>query len=288
MDEVVKGLIKDEHVLVVATVCTETVEYARKIHDTWPTATAALGRVIAGTILLASTLKDRQKIMLQVKGDGPLQEIVAEADWLYKVRAYVKRPHIFMGLKGEKIDVGRAVGKGFLNVIRDLGLREFYQSSVELQTGEIATDIAYYLNVSEQIPSAVSLGVYVENDNSVKAAGGFMIQTMPETKLEIIDFLERKLSNVQSVSSMILEGMDPLKMLEKAVGLPIEVLHRKESVYSCSCSKERVIKAIVTLGKDEINKMIEEGKTIDIECYFCKKKYIVTIDELRNLLKEML
>jgi len=115
-----------------------------------------------------------------------------------------------------------------------------------------------------------------------------MIQTMPETKLEIIDFLERKLSNVQSVSSMILEGMDPLKMLEKAVGLPIEVLHRKESVYSCPCNKERVIKAIVTLGKNEINKMIEEGKTIDIECYFCKKKYIVTIDELRNLLKEIL
>jgi len=287
MDEVVKGLIKDEHVLVVATVCTETVEYARKIHDTWPTATAALGRVIAGAILLASTLKDRQKIMLQIKGDGPLQEIVAEADWLYKVRAYVKRPHIFMGLKGEKIDVGRAVGKGFLNVIRDLGLREFYQSSVELQTGEIATDIAYYLNVSEQIPSAVSLGVYVENDNSVKAAGGFMIQTMPETKLEIIDFLERKLSNVQSASSMILEGMDPLKMLEKAVGLPIEVLQRKESVYSCSCNKERVIKAIVTLGKNEIKKMIEEGKTIDIECYFCKKKYILTVDELRNLLKKL-
>ncbi len=254
MDEVVKGLIKDEHVFVVATVCTETVEYARKIHDTWPTATAAMGRVIAGSLLLASTLKDRQRVMIQIKGEGPLKEVVAEADFLYRVRAYVKRPHIYMGLKNEKIDVGRAIGKGFLNVIRDLGLKEYYQSSVELQTGEIAKDLAYYLNVSEQIPSAVSLGVYVDTDNSVKAAGGFMIQTMPDTKPEIIDFLERKLSTVQPASSMILQGMDCLKILEEVVGLPIEVLHRGSVSYFCPCSKERVINAIITLGKEEIQK----------------------------------
>lgn len=287
MDEVVKGLIKDEHVFVVATVCTETVEYARKIHDTWPTATAAMGRVIAGSLLLASTLKDRQRVMIQIKGDGPLKEVVAEADFLYRVRAYVKRPHIYMGLKNEKIDVGRAIGKGFLNVIRDLGLKEYYQSSVELQTGEIAKDLAYYLNVSEQIPSAVSLGVYVDTDNSVKAAGGFMIQTMPDTKPEIIDFLERKLSTVQPASSMILQGMDCLKILEEVVGLPIEVLHRGSVSYFCPCSKERVINAIITLGKEEIQKMIEEGETVEVECYFCKKKYNVTVDELQILFREI-
>lgn len=287
MDEIVKGLIKDEHVLVVAVNCTGVVEEARTIHDTWPTATAAMGRVIAGTLLLASTLKDRQKVMLQVKGDGPLQEIVAESDWLYRVRAYVKRPHIYMGLKGEKIDIGRAVGKGFLNVIRDLGLREYYQSSVALQTGEIATDLAYYLNVSEQIPSAVSLGVFVETDNSVKAAGGFMIQTMPQTKPEIIDFLERKLSQCSSSSTMILQGLNPLQMLEEAVGLPIEILQRSEISYSCPCSKDRVIGAIITLGKKEIESMIEEGKTIDIECYFCKKKYELTVEELKGILKDI-
>lgn len=287
MDEVVKGLIKDEHVFVVATVCTETVEYARKIHDTWPTATAAMGRVIAGSLLLASTLKDRQRVMIQIKGDGPLKEVVAEADFLYRVRAYVKRPHIYMGLKNEKIDVGRAIGKGFLNVIRDLGLKEYYQSSVELQTGEIAKDLAYYLNVSEQIPSAVSLGVYVDTDNSVKAAGGFMIQTMPDTKPEIIDFLERKLSTVQPASSMILQGMDCLKILEEVVGLPIEVLHRGSVSYFCPCSKERVINAIITLGREEIQKMIEEGETVEVECYFCKKKYNVTVDELQILFREI-
>lgn len=287
MDEVLKGLIKEEHVLVVSTICTETVEYARKIHDTWPTATAAMGRVIAGSLLLASTLKDGQRIMIQVKGDGPLNEVVAEADSYYRVRAYVKRPHIYMGLKNEKIDVGRAIGKGFLNVIRDLGLREYYQSSVELQTGEIARDLAYYLNVSEQIPSAVSLGVYVDTDNSVKAAGGFMIQTMPETKVEIIDFLERKLSQSKSISLMILEGMNCLQILEEAVGLPIEVLHRDTVTYFCPCTKERVINAIVTLGREEIQKMINEGKTVDVECYFCKKKYEVTLQELKVLLREI-
>jgi len=287
MDEIVKGIIKDEHVLVVAVNCTETVEKARVIHDTWPTASAAMGRVIAGSLLLASTLKDRQKIMIQIKGNGPLQEIVAESDWLYRVRAYVRRPHIYMGLKGEKIDVGRAVGKGFLNVIRDLGLREYYQSSVELQTGEIATDLAYYLNISEQIPSAVSLGVFVETDNSVKAAGGFMIQTMPETTPQIIDFLERKLSDSPSASYMILEGMTPSQMLEEAVGLPIEVLQQGPVTYHCPCSKDRVINAVITLGKEEIEKIIKEGENLQIECYFCKKKYELNIDELKNILKDL-
>ncbi len=286
MDEIVKGLIKDEHVLVVAVNCTDTVEISRKIHDTWPTATAAMGRVIAGALLLASTLKEKQKVMIQVKGDGPLQETVAESDWLFNVRSYVKRPHIYMGLKDEKIDVGRAVGKGFLNVIRDLGLREFYQSSVALQTGEIATDLAYYLNVSEQIPSAVSLGVYVDTDNSVKAAGGFMIQTMPQTKPEIIDFLERKLQRCNSSSSMILQGLDPLQMLEEATGLPIEILQRSKVAYNCPCSKDRVIRAVITLGKFEIEEMIREGKTIQIECYFCKKKYELTVEELKNILRD--
>ncbi len=287
MDEIVKGLIKDEHVLVVAVNCTDTVEISRKIHDTWPTATAAMGRVIAGALLLASTLKEKQKVMIQVKGDGPLQETVAESDWLFNVRSYVKRPHIYMGLKDEKIDVGRAVGKGFLNVIRDLGLREFYQSSVALQTGEIATDLAYYLNVSEQIPSAVSLGVYVDTDNSVKAAGGFMIQTMPQTKPEIIDFLERKLQRCNSSSSMILQGLDPLQMLEEATGLPIEILQRSKVAYNCPCSKDRVIRAVITLGKFEIEEMIREGKTIQIECYFCKKKYELTVEELKNILRNI-
>jgi len=154
-------------------------------------------------------------------------------------------------------------------------------------TGEIARDLAYYLNVSEQIPSAVSLGVYVEPDNSVKAAGGFMIQTMPETRAEIIDFLERKLSQTQSTSSMILQGMDCVQILEEAVGLPVEVIHRGTVSYFCPCTKDRVINAVITLGKEEIKKMIDEGKTVEVECYFCKTKYEVTVEELKMLLREL-
>jgi molecular chaperone Hsp33 len=176
MDLLLKGMVKNEPLLVVGLVNTETVEKARIIHDTYPTATAALGRVISGSLLLSSILKEGQKVIFQVIGDGPLRGIVAEADWLCRVRGYVKRPHIHLGLKDGKLDVGRGIGKGFLNVIKDLGLREYYRGTVPLQTGEIATDLAYYFNSSEQIPAAVSLGVYVDTDNSVKASGGFMIQ----------------------------------------------------------------------------------------------------------------
>lgn len=285
MDRIIKAMLKEDPVMVVGLIDTETVEKARKIHDTLPTATAALGRVISGALLLASTLKENQKITLQIKGDGPIREIIAEADALYRVRAYIKRPHIHMGLKDGKLDVGRAIGKGFINVIRDLGLREIYQSSVPLQTGEIATDLAYYLNVSEQIPSAVSLGVYVDTDNSVKASGGFMIQRLPGARDEVISFIERKLSNVKTASSMILDGLSPLEIIEEAVGLPVEVLDEKEVTYYCPCSKDRVLDAIVTLGKEEIEEMLKKGENLEVTCRFCGREYNVSLKELEEILR---
>ncbi len=278
-------MLKEDPVLVVSVIDTETIEKARRIHDTLPTATAALGRVITGALLLASTLKDNQKVTLQIKGDGPLREIIAEADNLYRVRAYIKRPHIHMGLKDGKLDVGRAIGKGFINVIRDLGLREIYQSSVPLQTGEIATDLAYYLNVSEQIPSAVSLGVYVDTDNSVKASGGFMIQRLPDARDEVISFIERKLSNIKAVSSMVLEGLTPKQIIEEAVGLPVDVLDEKEVNYYCPCTKERVLDAMAALGKGEIEEMLKRGENLEITCRFCGKQYDVTLKELEEILR---
>jgi len=284
MDQIVKAMLKEDPVLVVSLIDTETVERARQIHNTLPTATAALGRVISGALLLASTLKDTQKVTLQIKGDGPLREIIAEADSLYRVRAYIKRPHIHMGLRDGKLDVGRAIGKGFINVIRDLGLREIYQSSVPLQTGEIATDLAYYLNVSEQIPSAVSLGVYVDSDNTVKASGGFMIQRLPGARDEVISFIERKLSNIKTASTMILEGFNPIEIIEEAVGLPVEILSQNEIFYYCPCSKERVLDAISALGKREIEDMIKKGDDLEITCRFCGKEYNVTLKELEDIL----
>lgn len=284
MDLLLKGIVKDEPLLVVGLIDTETVEKARVIHDTYPTATAALGRVISGSILLSSILKEGQKVVLQVIGDGPLRGIVAETDWLCRARGYVKRPHIHLGLKDGKLDVGRGIGKGFLNVLKDLGLREYYRGIVPLQTGEIATDLAYYLNVSEQIPAAVSLGVYVDTDNSVKASGGFMVHILPGLRDEIVGYLERKLKGLPSVSTMILDGLSPKEIIEEAVGLPIEISEWKEVLYYCPCTKDRVLDVIVVLGREDIGKLVSRGEVLYVQCEFCKKEYVVSQDDLQFLL----
>jgi molecular chaperone Hsp33 len=287
MDLLLKGMAKEEPLLVVGLVDTGTVEKARLIHDTYPTASAVLGRTISGAILLSSLLKEGQRVILQVVGDGPIKGIVAEADWLCRVRGYVKRPHIHLGLKDGKLDVGRAVGKGFLNVIKDLGLREPYQGSVSLQTGEIATDLAYYFNTSEQIPAAVSLGVHVDVDNSVKASGGFMVQVLPGVKDETIEYLEKRLKGLRPVSSMILEGLGPKEIMEEAVGLPVDVLESKEVLYYCPCNKDRVLDTIVTLGKEDMQDIACRGETVEVECQFCKTEYTISQEEILSLLKSI-
>lgn len=285
MDILVKGLAEEGTLLVTALIDTGTVEKARLIHDTYPTATAALGRVISGALLLSSTLKGRQKVVVQVAGDGPLKEVVAEADSLCRVRGYVKRPHVHLGLKNSKLDVGGAVGKGFLNVIKDLGLKEPYRGTVPLQTGEIAVDLTYYLTASEQIPSAVSLGVYVDTDNSVKASGGFMVQALPDVKEETIEYLEERLKGVRPVSSMILAGLGPKEIMEEAIGKPVKIIESREVMYHCPCTRERVLDAIIALGKKDMEEIVQKGESVDVQCRFCEKKYLVTPDELLSLLK---
>ncbi|MCL4477165.1 MAG: Hsp33 family molecular chaperone HslO [Nitrospirae bacterium] len=287
MDLLLKGIAKEEGLLVVSLVSTETVEKARLIHDTYPTATAAFGRVLGGALLLSSLLKEGQKVILQVSGDGPLKEMVAEADWLCRVRGYVKRPHIHLELKDEKLDVGRAVGKGIMHVIKDLGLREYYRGSVPLQTGEIATDLAYYLTASEQIPAAVSLGVFVDTDNAVKASGGFMIHVLPGATDETLRYLKERLKKFPPVSSMIREGCGPEEIMEKAMGLPVEVLERKEVHYYCPCSRDRVLDTLVALGEKDMNELAEKDERVNVQCRFCMKEYSVSREELLSLLKAM-
>jgi molecular chaperone Hsp33 len=252
------------------------------------TATAALGRALSGAILLSSLLKQEgQRVILQVIGDGPLKQIVAEADWLSRVRGYVKRPHIHLGLKNGKLDIGRAVGKGFLYVTKDLGIREPYLGSVPLQTGEIAQDLAYYFVVSEQTPAAVSLGVYVDVDNTVKASGGFMVHALPGVSDETIEYLEKRLKGIRPVSEMILGGLGPGEIIEEAVGRPIEILEKREVIYHCPCNKDRVMDAIVALGKKDLKNLAGKGETVYIQCRFCMTKYTVSQDELLSLLKEV-
>jgi molecular chaperone Hsp33 len=284
MDLLLEGMAKGEALLVVGLVDTVTVETARAIYDTYPTASTALGRVISGSLLLSSLQKEGQKVMLQVVGDGPLREIVADADWLCRVRGYVKRPHIHLGLKDGKLDVGRGIGKGFLNVIKDLGLREYYHGTVPLQTGEIATDLAYYFRVSEQIPTAVSLGVYVDVDNSVKASGGFMIHALPGLRDETEEYLEERLKGLPPVSTMILNGFGPKEIMEEAVGLSVEISEYRDVLYYCPCTRDRVPDAIVALGKEDMEDLVKKEEALNVQCKFCRTKYVVSKEEIVSIL----
>ena len=286
MDGLLKGITRDEPLLVVGLVDTAAVEQAKSVHDTYPTASAALGRLMSGALLLSSLLKTGQKVMVQVAGDGPLHGGLAEADASGHVRGYVKRPHVHMGLKDGKLDVGRAIGAGYLNVIKDLGIREYYRGIVPLQTGEIATDLAYYLNASEQIPAAVSLGVYVDTDNSVKASGGFLIHPLPGAGEEAIGRLEHRLKGIRPVSAMILDGMGPQGIMEEAAGLAVDILERKDVSYYCPCTRERVLDAIAALGAAEIDELVGKGEPAKVECHFCRKVYLVSREELLSLLMD--
>jgi molecular chaperone Hsp33 len=286
MDLLVKGMAKGEPLLVVGLRSTGIAERARTIHATLPTASAALGRTLSGAALLSSFLKEGQRVMIQIAGDGPLRGIVAESDWLGRVRGYVRRPFVHLGPKDGKLDVGRAVGRGTLTVLKDLGLREYYRGTVPLSTGEIASDIAYYLSASEQIPAAVSLGVYVEPDNSVTASGGFLVHALPGCRLDLLEELEDRLRKVRTVTEMVREGIPPKMMMEEAVGRQVDVREEKEVTYFCPCTRERVMDALVALGPGDLDSMAHEEKASTVRCEFCHTVYVVSREELAFLAKE--
>lgn len=286
MDLLVKGTAEGEPILVVGLRSTDMAERAKTIHGTLPTASAALGRALSGAALLSSFLKEGQRVMIQIAGNGPLRGIVAESDWQGRVRGYVRRPFVHLGTRDGKLDVGRAVGSGTLTVLKDLGLREYYRGTVPLSTGEIASDIAYYLSASEQIPAAVSLGVYVEPDNSVTASGGFLVHPLPGCSPDRIEELEERMRKVRPVTEMIREGMSPGRMMEEAIGRRVHVREEKEVAYFCPCTRDRVQDALVALGPDELNTMAREGKDATVRCEFCLTTYVVSREELVFLAEE--
>lgn len=286
MDLLVKGMAKGDPLLVVGVRSTGLAERAKTIHGTLPTASAALGRALSGAALLSSFLKEGQRVMIQIAGNGPLRGIIAESDWLGRVRGYVRRPCVHLGGKDGKLDVGRAVGRGTLTVLKDLGLREYYRGTVPLSTGEIASDIAYYLSASEQIPAAVSLGVYVETDHSVTASGGFLVHTLPGCHLDLIEELEDRLRKIRPVTTMIREGMSPRMMMEEAVGRRVDIREEKEVRYFCPCTRERVQDALVALGPGDLNRMARGGKDATVRCEFCNTTYVVSREELAFLANE--
>ena len=286
-----RGTSMDGGVRVFAAVTTDLVNEAQKIHHTYPVATAALGRTLtAGVLMAAAGLKnDTDSLTLQVKGDGPLGNIVVCADSELRVRGYVANPYVDRPLNEKgKLDVGGAVGRGVLNVIRDLGMKEPYIGQIPLVSGEIAEDVTMYYAQSEQIPTAVALGVLVDTDNSVIASGGFMIQMMPGSTDEEAQLIEKTLDNLPPVTSLIAEGKSAEDIIFDVVeGIDFFIENSEgKPVYQCNCSKDRMEKALISIGKQELQGIIDEQGEAELCCQFCDNKYKFSKEELTDLLKK--
>lgn len=283
----VRATALDNNIRISSVITTNVVEEARKRHDTYPVATAALGRVLTGTLLLTWGLKEEGSITVRVLGDGPLGGIVATANPYGEVRAYVQEPHVDLPLnKLGKLDVGGGVGKGMLHVSKDLGIKRPYTGSIPLVSGEIGEDLAQYLLISEQTPSLVSVGVLVDTDNSVLAAGGLVIQALPGASPIILEKIEENLKNVKPISTLINEGCNAEKLIEIYLNdIDYKVLEERFVNFRCKCSKERLEGILISLGKKEIKDIIEQDENAEIRCHFCNKYYNFDKEELKKLIK---
>ncbi|MBR0089694.1 MAG: Hsp33 family molecular chaperone HslO [Clostridia bacterium] len=290
-DKLVRGNSDDGAIRVFAAITTDLVNEAQRIHKTYPVATAALGRLLTGAAIMgAAALKnDTDSLTLQIKGEGDIKDLVAVTDSQSRVRGYISNPYIDRPLNKEgKLDVGGAVGQGYLSVIRDLGMREPYIGQIPLVSGEIADDLTYYYAKSEQIPTSVALGVLVDTDGSVLAAGGFMIQLMPEATEEMAEELEKLLKEVPPVTKMIRDGLDAEDILfEITYGFSM-LCENKFIVpkYECKCTRERMERALISIGKDELRSLIDEQGSAEMTCRFCDNKYNFTKEELEELLRQ--
>ena len=287
-DYLVRATAADHGIRAFAATTRDLVEFARQAHNTSPVATAALGRLMTAGVMMGSMMKGEEDLItLQIKGDGPIQGIVVTADSRGGVKGYVYNPEVLLHANAKgKLDVAGAVGKGELKVIRDTGMKEPYVGTIELVSGEIAEDITYYFAVSEQIPSAVALGVLMDRQNFVKQAGGLMIQLMPFASDELVEKLESKLAQITSLTSMLDQGMTPEQILEFVLGdLGLEIMDTMPLEFSCTCSRERVEKAVISTGAGELQDMIDEGKPIQVNCHFCEKTYEFSVEDLQKMLK---
>lgn len=266
-----------------------TVEAARQAHDTSPVVTAALGRLLSAGAMMGSMQKGEEDLLtLQIKGDGPMQGLLVTADSKGGVKGYANVPDVILPANAlGKLDVAGAVGQGTLSVIRDMGLKEPYVGQTLLQTGEIAEDLTYYFASSEQVPSSVGLGVLMERDNTVRQAGGFIVQLMPFAEDATIDRLERNLSGITSVTAMLDAGDTPEHMLGRILeGLDCQVTDTCPVAFSCNCSKERIEKVLISLGKKEIQDMIHEGREVEVNCHFCNTHYRFGVEELKGIYRK--
>ena len=288
-DYIVRATAANAQIRAFAATTKNLVEYARSSHETSPVATAALGRLLTAGAMMGTMLKGEDDLLtLQIKGDGPLHGVTVTADSKARVKGYVDQPQVMLPPNAiGKLDVGGAVGNGILTVIRDLGLKEPYVGQTALQTGEIAEDLTYYFATSEQIPSSVGLGVLMEKNNTVRQAGGFIIQLMPFAEDATIDQLEKNLTNLKSVTAMLDMGHSPEEMLQIVLeGMDVEITDTIPTEFYCNCSKERIEKAIISIGEKDIKEMIADGKDIEVKCHFCNTGYNFSVDDLKKLLKK--
>ena len=291
MDQIIRVIAKDAPVKAMAITARDTVERARAIHDCWPVASAALGRLLMAASMMGAVLKAEEgSVTLRVRGGGPLGALTAVSDSGGNVRGYVQNPAVDVPRKAKgKLDVGAAVGgEGDLTVIRDLGMKEPYIGSVQLVGGEIAEDIAAYFVESEQIPTACALGVLIAPDQTVQAAGGYLIQLLPGADDAVVSAVERGVARLGAVSARLDGGMDPLELLQEVLAdFELEVLETTPIEYRCYCSEERVSRALISLGREELDKLIREQDGAELTCQFCDRVYRYSGDQLRALREEL-
>ena len=288
-DYIVRAVAADTQIRAFAAVTTEMVETARKHHNTSPVATAALGRLLTGGAMMGVMMKGEKDLLtLQIKADGPIEGITVTADSKGRVKGYAGNPEVIIPANSiGKLDVAGAVGHGILNVIKDMGMKEPYSGQVALQTGEIAEDLTYYFAVSEQVPSAVGLGVLMNKDNTVRQAGGFIVQVMPFAEEATIAKLEQNVQKIQSVTTLLEQGHTPESLLEQVLdGFDIEINDTMPTEFYCNCSKSRVEKALISIGRKELNELIQEGKDVELNCHFCNTNYVFNVEELKEILRK--
>jgi molecular chaperone Hsp33 len=287
-DYIVRATAADHQLRAFAVTSKDIVEKAREIHNTSPVATAAIGRLLTAASMIGSMMKGEKDVLtLQIECGGPIGGITVTADSNADVKGYVNNPNVILPPNAQgKLDVSGALGPGFLNVIKDIGLREPYNGQTHLVSGEIAEDLTYYFATSEQVPSSVGLGVLMDKDNHVRQAGGFIIQVMPDTDDEVIDKLEARLGEVHSVTEMLDKGMTPEDILNYVLEeMDVEILETVPTQYKCDCSFERVSKVIASLGKKELQEMIDDGKPVEVNCQFCGSHYKFDTEQLKEFIK---
>ena len=287
MDHLIRGIGMNNEIRIFSVDTTETVNEAVTRHGAYPTAAAALGRTMTAGLMMGSMLKNEEKVTVTLQGGGPIGAIVVDSNAKGKVRGYLSNPQVHFPLNEHgKLDVRRAVGTdGFLNVVKDIGLKEHFTGSTEIISGEIGEDFSYYFYTSEQVPSIVALGVLVNPDNTIKAAGGFIIQVMPGASEETMDFLDRRAGEMTPVSKLIDQGLPPAEIIDEILGRDNwRKLDEMPAAFECTCSKERFLNAIATLDAQEIVTMIKEDGGAEADCHFCRNKVWIEKEELEALI----